>query len=99
MIVPKSTNFREHPAVGVERNVKPENKDIVFAFRNFLWSEEAQQAFVKNHFRSATDELLNDQNPEFAKIELPFTVDYFGGWAKAYPDVIDNVFTKQVKGR
>jgi sulfate transport system substrate-binding protein len=99
MIVPKSTIFSEHPAVVVERNVKPENKDVVFAFRNFLWSEEAQRAFVKNHFRSVTDESLNDQNPEFAKIEMPFTVDYFGGWAKAYPDIIENIFAKQVKNR
>jgi sulfate transport system substrate-binding protein len=99
MIVPKSTIFSEHPAVVVERNVRPENKDVVFAFRNFLWSEEAQRAFVKNHFRSVTDESLNDQNPEFAKIEMPFTVDYFGGWAKAYPDIIENIFAKQVKNR
>ena len=99
MIVPKSTIFSEHPAVVVERNVKPENKEIVFAFRNFLWSEEAQRAFVKNHFRSVTDESLNTQNPEFVTIQMPFTVDYFGGWAKAYPDIIENVFAKQVKNR
>lgn len=99
MIVPKSTIFSEHPAVVVERNVKAENKDIVFAFRNFLWSEEAQRAFVKNHFRSVTDDSLNDQNPEFARIEMSFTVDYFGGWAKAYPDIIENIFAKQVKNR
>lgn len=68
MIVPKSTIFSEHPAVVVERNVRPENKEVVFAFRNFLWSDEAQQAFVKNHFRSVTNETFNDRNPEFAKI-------------------------------
>ena len=97
MIVPRSTIFSEHPAVVVERNVTPENKELIFAFRNFLWSDEAQQAFVKNHFRSVTNESLNNANPEFAKIELPFTVDYFGGWEKAYPDIIEKIFRDQVR--
>jgi ABC-type sulfate transport system substrate-binding protein len=84
--------------VVVERNVTPDEKDLVFAFRNFLWSDEAQKAFVKNHFRSVTNDAFNEANPEFARIELPFTVDYFGGWAKAYPDIIEGIFQKQVKG-
>jgi len=25
-------------------------------------------------------------------IEMPFTIDYFGGWDKAYPDVIEQSF-------
>jgi sulfate transport system substrate-binding protein len=98
MIIPRSTIFSEHPAVVVERNVTPDEKDLVFAFRNFLWSDEAQKAFVKNHFRSVTNDAFNEANPEFARIELPFTVDYFGGWAKAYPDIIEGIFQKQVKG-
>jgi sulfate/thiosulfate transport system substrate-binding protein len=99
MVIPRSTIFSEHPAVVVERNVTPEEKELVFAFRNFLWSDEAQQAFVKNHFRSVTNESFNTSNPEFAKIELPFTVEYFGGWVKAYPDVIEAIFRDQVKGK
>ena len=52
---------------------------------NYLWSDEAQQAFVKFHFRSVTNDAFNDANAEFAKIEMPFTVQLFGGWDQGLP--------------
>jgi sulfate/thiosulfate-binding protein len=97
VIIPKSTIFSEHPAVIIDRNVTPDKRPVVEAFLRYLWSDEAQQAFVKYHFRSETNEKFNDANPQFAKIEIPFTVDFFGGWDKAYPDVIENIFISQVK--
>jgi hypothetical protein len=42
---------------------------------------------------------LNESNKELSKIELPFTIDYFGGWPKAYPEVIEKVFREQVQRR
>ena len=97
MIVPEATIFSEHPAVVVDRNVTKAERPIVNAFMEYLWNEEAQRAFVKGHFHSVTDEALNDANPEFAKIKMPFGVDYFGGWDKAYTDVIEKVFRQQVQ--
>jgi sulfate transport system substrate-binding protein len=99
IIVPKSTIFSEHPVAIVDRNVTPDERPAVEAFRNFLWTEQAQKEFVKSHFRSTTDEKLNEQNPEFAKIEIPFTVQQFGGWEKAYPDIIETIFLKQVQNK
>jgi len=96
MVVPKSTIFSEHPAVIIDRNLSATERPAVEAFLNFLWSDEAQKAFVKNHFRSVTNESFNNANKEFAKIDQPFTVEMFGGWEKAFPDVIDKVFMKQV---
>jgi sulfate transport system substrate-binding protein len=98
IVVPRATIFSEHPAVVVDKNVSA-NRQVVDAFMNYLWSDEAQKSFVKYHFRSVTQEAFNDENKEFAKIEMPFTVDYFGGWAKAYPDVIEKVFRDQVQHR
>ena len=97
IIVPEATIFSEHPAVVVDRNVTAAERPVVDAFMQYLWSEEAQRAFVKAHFRSVTSEELNDENSEFAKIKLPFTVDYFGGWDKAYPEVIEGVLRQQVQ--
>jgi sulfate transport system substrate-binding protein len=97
IVVPRSTIFSEHPGVIVDRNVTPAEHDVVTAFRNFLWSEDAQKAFVKNNFRSSTNEALNAANTGFVKIEMPFTIDYFGGWAKATPEVIEAIFRDQVK--
>ena len=96
MVIPKSTIFSEHPAVIIDRNLSATERPAVEAFLNFLWSDEAQKAFVKNHFRSVTNESFNNANKEFAKIDQPFTVEMFGGWDKAFPEVIDKVFMKQV---
>ena len=97
VVVPKSTIFSEHPALIVDRNLDAKKRPVVEAFLKYLWSEQAQRSFVRFHFRSVTDETYNDANKEFAKIEQPFTVDYFGGWAKAYPDVIEKIFRDQVQ--
>lgn len=99
IVVPKATIFSEHPAVVVERNVSKEDLPVVYAFRNFLWSDEAQEAFVKYHFRSVTNEAFNEANPEFAKIEMPFTIEMFGGWKQAHPEIIEGIFQNQVKNR
>ncbi len=99
VVIPKSTIFSEHPVAIVDRNVTAEERPVVEAFRNFLWSEEAQKAFVKNHFRSATNEIFNTTNAQFGKIEMPFTVEYFGGWSKAYPEIIEKIFRDQVQNK
>ena len=97
IVIPKSTIFSEHPVVIVDRNVTADERPVVEAFRNYLWTDEAQQAFVKYHFRSTTNEAFNDANPELAKIELPFTIEYFGGWNRAYPEIIEGIFRNQVQ--
>lgn len=97
IVIPEATIFSEHPAVVIDRNVTPQERPLVNAFMQYLWSEEAQRAFVKNHFRAVTDESLNNSNTEFATIEMPFAVDYFGGWSRAYPEVIERVWRDQVQ--
>ncbi len=98
IIVPRSTILSEHPAVLIDKNVTEDERPLLDAFMKYLWSDEAQQAFVKYHFRSVTNEAFNDANKEFARVELPFTVgELFGGWERAYPDIIDGVWRKQVK--
>jgi sulfate/thiosulfate-binding protein len=97
VIVPQATIFSEHPAVMIDRNLTADRRPVVAAFLDYLWSDEAQKAFVKYYFRSITNQSFNDANPEFAKIEMPFTIELFGGWDKAYPDVIENIFIDRIK--
>ncbi|HEX8722757.1 MAG TPA: sulfate ABC transporter substrate-binding protein [Pyrinomonadaceae bacterium] len=98
IVVPRSTIFSEHPAVLIDQNVTPEERPLMEALLEYLRGDEAQQAFVKYHFRSVTNESFNDANTEFARVELPFTVgDLFGGWQRAYPEIIDGVWRNQVK--
>ena len=95
--VPKSTIFSEHPAVVIDKNVTPGTRAIIDNFMQYLWSDPAQQAFVKFHFYSTTKEEFNQANTNFGHIEMPFTIEYFGGWDKAYPDVIEGIFRDQVQ--
>jgi sulfate transport system substrate-binding protein len=97
VVVPQSTIFSEHPAVIIDRNVTAQERPVVEAFLQYLWSEEAQRSFVKYHFRSVTDEKLNEDNKLFAHIELPFKVELFGGWTRAYPEIIEKVWRDQVQ--
>lgn len=97
IIVPRATIFSEHPALVIDRNITAEERPVIEAFQKYLWSDEAQQAFVKYHFRSVTNESFNSANSEFAKIEMPFTVELFGGWTRAYPEIIEQVFRDKVQ--
>jgi sulfate transport system substrate-binding protein len=99
IVVPEATIFSEHPAVVIDRGVSAADRPVIDAFMQYLWSDEAQRAFVKYHFRSSTSEALTQENKELATIKYPFTVDYFGGWNRAYPEVIDGVFRELVQKR
>jgi len=99
IVIPTATIFSEHPAVVIDKNVSASRRAVVDAFQHYLWSDEAQQAFVKYHFRSATNESFNTTNTELSNIQLPFTIDYFGGWDRAYPEVIERIFRDRVQRR
>ncbi len=97
IVVPQSTIFSEHPAVVIDKNVPSTKRPVVDAFMQYLWTDEAQQAFVSFHFRSATNESFDSANQGLGKIEFPFTIDYFGGWEKAYPEIIELIFRDRVQ--
>ncbi len=97
IVVPRATIFSEHPAVVIDRNVSAGNRPAVDAFIQYLSSEEAQRTFVKYHFRAASNDALNQDNPQLAKIELPFRIDLFGGWSRAYPEIIEKIFRDKVQ--
>ena len=99
IVVPQATIFSEHPAVVIDKNVSANKRNVIDAFMQYLWSDEAQQAFVKFHFYSTTNDAFNQTNTEFGHIEMPFTIEYFGGWDKAYPDIIEGIFRDKVSRR
>ena len=98
IVVPEATIFSEHPAAVIDRNVTADERPVVNAFMQYLWSDDAQRAFVQYHFRSITNEAFNDADKEFARIKMPFTVSDLGGWSRAYPEIIEHVWRDQVKG-
>src|SRR6266850_2484246 len=99
IITPQATIFSEHPVVVIDRNVSAEKRPVVDAFIQYLWSDESQRAFVKYHFYSVTNNAINEANKDFGHIEAPFSIDYFGGWEKAYPEIIEQIFKNKVQSR
>jgi sulfate transport system substrate-binding protein len=97
IVVPRATIFSEHVAVVVDHNVDARTRPIVDAFVSYLWSDTAQASFVKSHLRAAARGTSNVDGDGFVKIELPFTVEYLGGWARAYPEIVEAVWRDRVQ--
>src|SRR2546421_2017432 len=101
IVIPEATILSEHPAVVIDRNVSAVDRPLLNAFMQYLWSEEAQRAFVKFNFRSSTNDALNQENKELATIKYSFTINdpLLGGWIRAYPEIIEGIFRDQVQRR
>jgi sulfate/thiosulfate-binding protein len=95
IVVPRATIFSEHIAVMIDRGVDAQTRPIVEALLHYLWGDEAQQAFEKSHMRGAARGTGEVEG--FAPIEMPFTVDYLGGWSKAYPEIVEGIWRDQVR--
>ena len=95
IVYPASTVFSEHIIAVLDKNIDPDQRELVDAFVEFLWSETAQQIYVDYGFRSV-DEKLNEGVPYFGIIETPFTVADLGGWLEAKRVIIDKIWIEQV---
>ena len=97
LIMPRATISTDHTVVITDRRMPQAKRELVEAFVKYLWSEEAQNAFVRHHFRAITDPEKNRKESKFEPIEMPFTIDDFGGWQNAYPQIIENVWKYKVQ--
>jgi sulfate transport system substrate-binding protein len=95
IVYPHSTILSEHIVVVIDKNVAPEERELIDAFVAFLWSNKAQKVFVEYGFRSIDDE-LNAANPAFGMIEEPFVVRDLGGWLQAKADIVDAIWKEQI---
>jgi sulfate/thiosulfate-binding protein len=95
IVYPRSTILSEHTLVKIERNTLRRDQALLESFTQFLWSDEAQQIFVRFGFRSV-NESLNRGNPAFQPIQDPFTIDDFGGWERAKHNVVDAIWKQRV---
>ncbi len=95
IVYPFATILSEHTVVVIDKNIRPEQEELVAAFTDFLWSEEAQRIFVQYGFWSV-NETLNDTNPDLKIITDPFTVGDMGGWTAAKQNIIDTLWRNRV---
>lgn len=95
IIYPRSTILSEHTVVVMDHRLSGRQAELVRAFVDFLWSEEAQRIFVESGFRSV-DERLNSLNPHLGSIRDPFLIDDLGGWKKAKHAIVDEIWKNGV---
>ena len=96
MVMPSTTIYSEHPVVIIhhpDHPMSPAKFAIVELFVRSLWERPAQEAWVRAHFRSVTDEALNRS---FRRIPSAFRVADLGGWQRAYPEIVEAVWKRQV---
>lgn len=92
IIVPKSTIYIQPKVVIVDKNIAESQKDVVRDFVDFLWTTEAQEAFARSGFRVVDEGIMAKYTDQHKRVELPFTVDYLGGWEEATSTIINGVW-------
>jgi len=79
IIYPRSTILCEPVATRIARNIDPKQKELVEAFIQFMWSNEAQIALVEYGFQSV-DKWRNMNRSDFGYIQEPITIDSLGSY-------------------
>jgi sulfate transport system substrate-binding protein len=96
IVVPPFTILSQHPLLLVDRNIRHKDRPLVEAFRDFLFSDDAQRIFVKFGYRSAVNPQLDAGNRRLPPLSNTFTVDQMGGWQSADARVYEKVWKGEV---
>ena len=81
-VIPDETILIENP-VAILEGADPKAR----AFRDFLFTEDAQRIFAEKGYRSVLPSVLDEQ--EYPKPAKLFEIDKFGGWDKVRADFFD----------
>ena len=99
IVVPKSTILIQPKVLIIDSNVDEEDRVVVRAFVDFLWTKEAQRALARNNFRVPDEEVMEEYAHTYREVELPFTVDELGGWEEATSKIIDQAWRQSQRER
>lgn len=97
MIIPRSTILIENPVAVVDASVEKHHaRDAAEAFVAFLFTPEAQHIFAHYGLRSIDPAVAKATADRYPPIEDLWTIEEFGGWAKATPDFFgdDGIYSK-----
>jgi hypothetical protein len=94
IIIPRATIFSEHLVVIIDHVMSPSKYALAELFVRSLWEPKAQQAWIKSHFSSVTDETSNEK---FPKIDMPFYAKDLGGWSRDYPEIVEDVWKQKIQ--
>lgn len=96
LVVPDITVLSEHRVLLIDRNISKDNREVVEAFAQFLWSPKAQRIFSKHGFRPMYDVGPTAATPLMATIKHPLDLAWFGGWERARAEVVLGAWQNRV---
>jgi sulfate/thiosulfate transport system substrate-binding protein len=83
IIYPSISILSESPVAIIDKRVdRKNNRKLAIEYLEYLYSDEAAEIFVENHYRPANRKILNKYRYKFPKMKL-YSIDQFGGWDKA----------------
>ena len=94
IVTPPRTIVAQHVAVIVDDNVTAAERPAAEAFVNYLLSDAGQQIFRRYHLRPV--DLEHDAFPPLAQT---FTVEYLGGWSRAYTELVEKLWQEEIEPR
>jgi sulfate transport system substrate-binding protein len=100
-VIPRSTILIENPVAVVDGYAEKHGaREAAAAFVDFLFTKEAQELFAEYGLRSVDPEVAKATADRYPPVEDLFTIEYFGGWDKATPEVFgDNGIYTQTVGQ
>jgi len=92
VVIPSYTIAAEHVAVIVDDNVTRAERPVAEAFVRLLLSDTGQEILGRYRLRPPSC-----QSSAFVPLDRPFTVDQLGGWSKAYADLVEGIWQKEIE--
>lgn len=96
-VVPRSTILIENPVAVVDQYVdKHGTRAVAEAFRDFLFTREAQRIFAEYGLRSVDPDVATETQAQFPKVQDLFRIGDVGGWATVTPKFFgdDGIYSK-----
>jgi sulfate/thiosulfate-binding protein len=84
IVYPSVSVEAEMPVAVIERvSDRKGTRKLATEYLNYLWSEPAQELFVKHGYRPRSEAAAKKAEGRFGKLRLVTVEEKFGGWAKA----------------
>ncbi len=99
-VIPRSTILIENPIAVVDEYVdKHGTRAVAEAFRDFLWSKDAQRIFAEFGLRSVDPEVAKETKAQYPEVQDLFQITYFGGWSTVTKQFFspDGVYSKLIE--
>lgn len=87
LVIPPYTIISDMAVFKMDKNISKADQELVDAFIDFMFTEEAQEYIASFDFRPSDPGVLAN-HPEFKPIDNPYHIDYLGEPTKLKKDII-----------